>query len=96
MNTRLIAVALVSATAALSSPAFAQDAPVYGTQTDGSSTPAPAHHRASSFRGSYNQAPAGVGNQEQLAPEVYNGWVSEGAVDHSRPGGLDPDFRPAN
>jgi hypothetical protein len=93
MKTRLIAVALVSATAALSSPAFAQDISANGPGAYGRSyaaPAAPAPHRMSTFRGAYNQT------QTQTEPEFYNnGWIGEGAIDHSRPGGLDPDLRPA-
>jgi ABC-type sugar transport system substrate-binding protein len=94
MNSKLIAVALVSAAAALGSPAFAQDAS-YGAPSYGRSYAAAVPHRTNSFRGAYNQAPA---DSHALAePEFYNnGWVTEGAVDRSRPGGLDPDFRPAD
>jgi hypothetical protein len=93
MNSKLIAIALVSATAALGSPAFAQDAS-YGPPGYGRSYAAPAAHRTNSFRGAYNQAP--VARPAFAEPEFYNnGWVTEGAIDRSRPGGLDPDFRPA-
>jgi hypothetical protein len=93
MNNKLIAIALVAATAALGSPAFAQDAS-YGAPSYGRSYAAVAPHRMSSFRGAYNQAP--VAGPTLAEPEFYNnGWITEGAVDRSRPGGLDPDFRPA-
>lgn len=99
MNTKLIAAALMSAAATLASPAFAQDAAVYGaqnygTQNYGRSAAAVVTLRSGAFRGVYNQAQ--IGNPAHVEPEFSNnGWVGEGAIDRSRPGGLDPDFRPS-
>jgi hypothetical protein len=88
MNMRLIAVALVSATAALSSPTSAQNAAVYGSESYGRNYERPIHG-VKAFRGAYNRA--------QVEPEFYNnGWVGEGAFDRSRPGGIDADLRPSD
>jgi len=87
MKMQLIAAALVSATAAVSSPAFAQGT-ASGPEAFGRSYAAPQAHRAATFRRTYNRV--------QAEPEFYNsGWIGEGALDRSRPGGIDPDFRPA-
>ena len=81
--TTLSAIAIV--TAALSSPVFAQDVMVDGA----AQKPA---HVTRHFRSAYNQAPgyyAGARAGEDWFTENYG-------FDHSRPGGHDPDFNPAN
>ena len=88
MKMQLIAAALVSATAAVSSPAFAQGSAVSGPEAFGRNYAAPQAHRAATFRRTHNRV--------QAEPEFYNsGWIGEGALDRARPGGIDPDFRPA-
>jgi hypothetical protein len=88
MKTQLIAAALVSAAAAVSSPVFAQGSAASGPESFGRSYAAPQAHRTATFRRTYNHV--------QAEPEFYNnGWIGEGALDRSRLGGIDPDLRPA-
>ena len=78
----LSAIAVI--TAALSSPVLAQDLTADG---------AASHKPASStrhFRNAYDRAPV------YAAPRAGADWFTENyGPDHSRPGGLDPDFNPA-
>ena len=88
MKTQLIAAALVSAIAAVSSPAFAQDTAASGPESYGRSYGAPQIQRTGTFRRAYNQT--------RVEAEFHTGgWIGEGAPDRSRPGSIDPDFRPA-
>ena len=88
MKTQLIAAALVCATAALSSSAFAQDASVDGAQSFGRSYAAPQVQRTGTLRRAYNQT--------RIEPAFFSdGWLGAGALDRSRPGSIDPDLRPA-
>jgi hypothetical protein len=77
--------AIAILTAALGSPAFAQDSAVDG----------PAYHKLSHtrhLRNSYNQAP--VSDPGYFAePRANNSPDNE--FDRSRVGGLDPDFNPS-
>lgn len=77
----LSAIALV--TAAISSPAFAQD-------VDGAAPHQPVR-ALRHYRSTYNevQTPAFV------APRAYEGWNAGISFDRSRVGGYDPDFTPS-
>ena len=72
-------------TAAIASPAFAQEA-------DGSAAQKPVH-ALRHYRGVYNQ----VQGPQFVAPRVgeYGGSNFDSSVDRSRPGGLDPSFTPS-
>ena len=85
MNSKLIAVAAVSAFAALASPAFAQDGSADGAQGYGRSYTAPQIQRTGTLRRAYNQA--------RIDPAFFSDGA--GGLDRSRPGTIDPDLRPA-
>lgn len=86
MKTQLIVAAMVSATAALSSPAFAQDASADGAQSLGRGHAAPQIQRTGTFRRAFNHT----------EPAFFSdGWLGASAVDRSRPGTIDPDLRPS-
>jgi hypothetical protein len=82
MNIRTLgAIALV--TAAVSTPAFAQD-------VDGSVSHKPTH-ALRHYRSTYNQ----VQGPDFVAPQIRDNWYGERDFDHSRVGGRDPDFNPS-
>ena len=88
MKTQLIAAALVCASAALSSPAFAQDASADGAQSYGRSNAAPQTQRTGTLRRAYIQT--------RIEPAFFSdGWIGASGLDRSRPGSFDPDLRPA-
>jgi hypothetical protein len=87
MKTQLIAAALVCATAALSSPAFAQNDAASGAGF-GRSRAALHFQRTETFRRAHNQA--------RIEPVFFtDGWIGAGAFDRSRVGTIDPDLRPS-
>ena len=82
MNIKTLSLIAV-VTAAVSAPAFAQEA-----DTTAAQKPA---HALRHYRNAYNQAPGYV------APRASTYGVAdpENHIDRSRPGGVDPDFNPA-
>ena len=84
MKNQLITAALVCATAALSSSAFAQNNAASGEGSYGRSH-ATHIHQTSAFRRAHNIEPA----------FFTDGWIGAGAFDRSRPGTIDPDLRPS-
>ena len=75
--------AIVIVSAALVSPALAQDTSLEGTLQKPS-------HAQRHLRGAYNQVPS----NDFYAPRA--GWAAENyTYDHSRPGGQDADNNPA-
>ena len=82
MNMKTLSV-IALVTAAVSSPAFAQD-------VDGSVSQKPAH-ALRHYRGSYNQ----VQGPDFVAPQAREGWNGERDFDRSRVGTHDPDFNPS-
>ena len=79
----LSVIALV--TAAVSSPAFAQE-------VDGSTVQKPVH-ALRHYRSTYNE----VQGPQFVAPRIgaYGDAFTGGRFDRSRPGGVDPDFNPS-
>jgi hypothetical protein len=83
--------AVIILSAAIATPAFAQDAGVLQPGSQSSSKPQPATNHQSNFRAGFNQLNGTARTQGDSNKET----LGFGGSDPSRVGGEDPTFRPA-
>jgi hypothetical protein len=82
--------AVIILSAAIATPAFAQDAGVPQAGSHSASKPQPVTNRQSSFRAGYNQLPGSSRVQDDSKANLgFDG------IDSTRVGGEDPTSRPA-